>query len=195
MSLGQRPGFEYMDLDDFEELLLDKPDDEKWELIGGRVVRSMVGARNAHHLIVGNVSVALSNTFRRQKSDCRAYRETFWLKQPFIKLAAFPDVMVICGRFDLDATSVDNPTVLFEVVSPTSHRRDRSEKWAEYRRLVGLQHYVMIERDTIHVDVWDRLGDQWSGRQPLDRLDQVLTLPAIGFEMPLSEVYFDVFEA
>ena len=35
--------YEYMSLDDFEELLLDKPADEKWELIGGRVIRGMVG--------------------------------------------------------------------------------------------------------------------------------------------------------
>ena len=37
--------YEYMSLDDFEERLADKPADEKWELIGGRVVRMMVGAR------------------------------------------------------------------------------------------------------------------------------------------------------
>jgi hypothetical protein len=37
--------YDYMDLDDFEELLADKPRDEKWELIGGRFVRMMVGAR------------------------------------------------------------------------------------------------------------------------------------------------------
>ena len=44
MSFVQRPGFEYMDLDDFEEYLADKPEHEKWELIGGRVVKLMVGA-------------------------------------------------------------------------------------------------------------------------------------------------------
>ena len=37
--------YEYMALDDFEELLADKPANEKWELLGGRVVRMMVGAR------------------------------------------------------------------------------------------------------------------------------------------------------
>lgn len=37
--------YEYMSLDDFEELLPDKPANEKWELMGGRVVRMMVGAR------------------------------------------------------------------------------------------------------------------------------------------------------
>ena len=55
----RRPGFEYMDFDDFEELLLDRPEHEKWELIGGRVIRGMVGARWEHNRIVANISSAL----------------------------------------------------------------------------------------------------------------------------------------
>ena len=48
--------YEYMSLDDFEELLADKPADEKWELLGGRVVRMMVGARWEHNRIVRTYS-------------------------------------------------------------------------------------------------------------------------------------------
>ena len=43
--------YEYMSLDDFEELLADKPADEKWEPLGGRVVRMMAGARWEHNRI------------------------------------------------------------------------------------------------------------------------------------------------
>ncbi len=53
------PQFEYMSLDDFEELLADKPANERWELIGGRVVRMMVGARWEHHLITQNLRFEL----------------------------------------------------------------------------------------------------------------------------------------
>ena len=41
-----------MSLDDFEELLADAPEDERWELISGRVVRMMVGARWEHNRII-----------------------------------------------------------------------------------------------------------------------------------------------
>jgi hypothetical protein len=50
--------FETMSLDDFEELILDMPTDEKWELIGGRVIRGMVGARWEHNRIVQNIASA-----------------------------------------------------------------------------------------------------------------------------------------
>ena len=45
-----------MSLDDFEDLLADQPEDERWELICGRVVRMMVGGRWVHNLIVGNIA-------------------------------------------------------------------------------------------------------------------------------------------
>ena len=86
--------YEYMSLDEFEELLPDKPADEKWELIGGRVVRMMVGAAWPHNRIVANIMTAFMSGLRAKGSNCRPFAETFWLKQRFLKLACFPDVMV-----------------------------------------------------------------------------------------------------
>ena len=53
--------YEYMSSDDFEEALADKPRGERWELIGGRVVRSMVGARWEHNYLVQKLSRASGN--------------------------------------------------------------------------------------------------------------------------------------
>jgi Uma2 family endonuclease len=185
-------GFETMDLDDFEELLLDKPADEKWELIGGRVIRGMVGARWEHNRIVANLSSALLVGLRAQDSPGRPFDETFWLKQRFLDLAVFPDVMVRCGELPPEATSLDDPAVLFEVISKGSVQRDRIEKWALYQRLPSLEHYVLIERDRIQVDVLDRAEGGWLQRVPLDNAEAVLSLPAIDFEIAVSEIYRDV---
>ena len=56
-----RPSLQFkpMSLDDFEELLADQPEDERWELIGGRVVRMMVGARWEHNRIINNLAAGL----------------------------------------------------------------------------------------------------------------------------------------
>lgn len=62
MSGGSR-GFEWMALDGFEERLADKPQNERWELIGGRVVRMMVGARWEHGRIVQNIATGLEAGF------------------------------------------------------------------------------------------------------------------------------------
>lgn len=187
--------YEHMSLDDFEELLADKPADEKWELIGGRVVRMMVGARWEHNRIVTNLLTTLHLGFRAKGSDCRPFGETFWLKKKLLELACFPDIMVRCGPLPPNATSLDDPVVLMEVVSPGSAQRDRWEKWALYNRLPSLQHYVLVERDKAHVEIFDRVQGGFLQRDPLTLLEEVLHLPAIDFETPLAEIYRDVIPA
>ena len=65
--------------------------------------------------------------------------------------------MVRCGPLSPDATSLDDPVVLIEVVSKGSAHRDRWEKWGLYQKLPSLQHYVLVERDHLAVDVIDRV--------------------------------------
>ncbi len=184
--------YEYMSLDDFEELLPDKPADEKWELIGGRVVRMMVGARWEHNRICQNIAAAMLADFRRRGSDCRPFAETFWLKARLLDLACFPDIIVKRGPLPRDAASLDDPVVLVEVVSKGSAQRDRWEKWGLYQRLQSLRHYVLIERDQASVDVFDRVEGGFFERPRLEEADDFLRLPAIGFELPLREIYRDV---
>lgn len=187
--------YEYMSLDDFEELLPDKPADEKWELIGGRVVRMMVGARWEHNYIIQNISAAMMTDFRRRESDCRPFPATFWLKERLLDLACFPDVMVLRGRLPPAATSIDDPIVLVEVVTKGSAQRDRWEKWGLYQRLPSLRHYVLFERDHLAVDVIDRVEGGFFERPRLGAVGDMLSLSAIGFEMTLAEIYRDVIAA
>jgi Uma2 family endonuclease len=125
--------FEYMSLDDFEELLADKPADERWELIGGRVVRMMVGARWEHHFIIANLAGAIREQLRAKNSLCRVFSETFFMKKKTLEALTLPDVMVRCGPLEPGASSVDDPVVLAEVMSQGTQARDRLEKWHVYR--------------------------------------------------------------
>lgn len=187
--------FEYMSPDDFEDLILDMPADEKWELIGGRVVRGMVGARWEHHRVVQNISFALMRHFRDRNSTCRPYNETFWLKQKLLELQVFPDVMMRCGPLEPGAVHLSDPVVIVEVLSPGTEARDRHEKWALYQKLETVKHYVLVSRDKAHVEVFSRGELEWSGFQVLEGFDANLSLPAIEFEMSLSDVYRDVLSA
>ena len=117
--------YEYMSFDDFEEALADKPRNERWELIGGRVVRLMVGARWEHGLIVQNIARRIGNDLERNGSPCLAFTETFYMKEKALDAQLLPDVMVVCGDLEPGATSTDKPVVLVEVMSVGSEGRDR----------------------------------------------------------------------
>lgn len=185
--------FETMDLDDFEELLADQPDDERWELINGRVVRMMVGARWEHNRIITNLNVGLVNRFRAENSPCSTLVETFRLKREDARSSLLPDLIVHCQPLMPGATSIDNPTAVFEVLSEGTQRRDREDKWAVYQTLPSLRHYVLVTRDRPHVETIDREDDAWSGHRIFDRLTETLTLPAFGIELPLAEIYTTIF--
>ena len=183
-----------MSLEDFEELLADAPDDERWELISGRVVRMMVGARWEHNQIITNLNVALVNRFRANVSPCRTLVESFRMQSKRAQSSLLPDVIVYCRRLSPGATAMDDPTVLFEVLSQGTQRRDREDKWPVYQTLPSLKHYVLVTRARPHVEVIDRDGEAWSGHRIADGLAATLTLPSLDVTLPLAEIYADVFE-
>ena len=187
--------YDYMDLDDFEELLADKPRDEKWELIGGRVVKMMTGARWEHHFIIQNLNFALTGQLRGRGSACRVFTEFFRLQERSLDSSVLPDVIVRCGPMAPGATSLNDPTVLVEVMSNGSVGRDRVEKWRVYQKLPSLQHHVLIERDKALIEVFDRAGEAWFNERMIEGLDATLDFSAIDVSIPVSEIYRDVLSA
>jgi Uma2 family endonuclease len=103
--------------------------------------------------------------------------------------------MVRCGPLAPDATSIDDPIALVEVVSKGYAQRDRWEKWGFYRRLPSLQHYVLVEREYYAVDVYDRVEGGFFERPRLTAASDALRLPAIDFDIQLAEIYRDVLTA
>ena len=184
--------YDHMSFDDFDEFLADKPKNERWELVGGRVVKMMVGARWEHNYIVQNLSTALRERLRAAGSTCRTLTETFFVKERALDAALLPDVIVHCGTLEPGATSLNDPVVLAEILSAGTEARDRILKWQVYQQLPSLQHYVVVSRDRPHIEVMNRVGANWSGLQVLDALESMLALPAIGLEVPLAEIYRDV---
>lgn len=181
--------YEYVSFDDFEEMLADKPQNERWELIGGRVVRLMVGARWEHARIVGNIARGMDNQFVAAGSPCQTFTETFYMKERALVSQLLPDVMVVCGDLEPGATSTAEPVVLVEVLSVGSVGRDRYEKWHIYQQLATLRHYVLVEQNRPHMEVYDRIDGTWAGFRVLDGMDAILTLTALDVAIPFAEIY------
>lgn len=121
------------------------------------------------------------------------FTETFYLKSRPLDAGMPPDVLVACGDLEPGATSVDNSTVLFEVLSPGTEARDRFEIWRIYQQLPALRHYVLVARDRPHLEVYDRVDGVWNGFRVLDGLDAALDLPAIHVSLPLHAIYRRIF--
>ena len=101
----------------------------------------------------------------------------------------YPDVLVTCDKqFRADEMVVTAPTLIMEVLSPSTQRYDRSEKFAIYRKLASLREYVLIDPDTRRAEVFRPAPDGTCAY--LDMTEGgVLKLASIDCELPLEWVF------
>lgn len=102
----------------------------------------------------------------------------------------YPDVMVDCSGLAPDAVLATDPTVVAEVLSPSTEGTDRREKWFLYRNIPSLQEYVLIDQSRIEVTIFRRTA-HWSA-EVLTGRDTVVELPSVGFRCTVGEIYADV---
>ena len=120
-------------------LALERSVDFKSEYFNGEIF-AMTGASIRHNIIAGNLYTALRTHLRG--SPCRALMEGVKLYLKKERSYFYPDVMVTCESrlLELDAQMqiVDSPTLIIEVLSPSTEGIDRREKLRAYRTLPSL---------------------------------------------------------
>ncbi len=99
----------------------------------------------------------------------------------------YPDAIVTCSPTDFDATVIDNPVVVFEVVSEDNARTDRIDKVRDYQATASIRRYIILEQTSIGATVFARDGDTWNAAVLIE--GDTLQLPEIGIELPLDACY------
>jgi Uma2 family endonuclease len=106
----------------------------------------------------------------------------------------YPDVFVTCDPADLATEMIFRaPTLVIEVLSPSTQACDRSLKFALYRRLASLREYILVDPETRRVEAFRREMDAGSGadRWVLDdmSLTERLDAPSVGCSVTLAQVF------
>ncbi len=160
----------------------------KSEYLSGEIV-AMSGASNAHNLITVNTATHLYNQL--VEGNCRVLMSNMRVGIGAGVSYFYPDVTVVRDepRFEDDAfDTLINPQVIIEVLSDSTARYDRGEKFIRYRQLESLQEYILISQDQVQVDHYLRQDKQWVLTE-FSTLEDVLRLVSIGAELPLHQVY------
>ncbi len=187
MSIAAARTVTALDIAGFMEFLDSRPR-ERWELHDG-VPRAMVGGTFAHASISANIVATIRNA--AQSKGCHALGG--FLVSIGESSAYEPDAVVICGDVDRGSRVTDRPTIVFEVLSPSTMHFDRSEKAQRYRAIASLQQLVFVYQDSVRVESWLRQDEGWS-RAPkvlVDREDS-LALPSLAASLPLQAIYADI---
>ena len=114
------------------------------EYVGGMIF-AMTGASFVHALIVRNLVTALDRHLRG--GSCHVLAVDMKVQVDAANAFYYPDVLVVCDVAGQQAQQIDNPTLLIEVLSPSTETVDRREKRLNYQTLNSLREYVLVAQD------------------------------------------------
>jgi Uma2 family endonuclease len=173
-------------------LAFERASETRHEYLNGEIY-AMVGATEKHNTI--SVSLVLSLGPQVRKQGCRLYTNDMRLKVSATGLYTYPDITVVCGDRKFDDKYKDtllNPTLIIEVLSPSTENYDRGEKFRHYRALPSLQTYVLVYQDSPRIEQYVRRKvDMWEYKETIG-LDAEAELESINCIMSLMQVYEDI---
>lgn len=172
-----------------EYLAFERASDTKHEYVNGDII-DMAGASWEHSLIVGNTVTALNNALGDK--NCYVSPQDLCIKATMFHSYRYPDVVVVCGKpkyTDDKFDTVMNPTVIIEVLSPSTETEDKVKKLREYRQIETLQEYLIISQDS---PVVERYLRQESGDwlySEISGLESSIKLPSLEISLEFTAIY------
>jgi Uma2 family endonuclease len=167
-----------------EYLKLEESATIRHEYVAGEIY-AMTGATRRHNRIAGNIYSALLGAARN--GPCRVYVETVKLKVAADTIY-YPDVMVACGPEPEDRYVESEPCLVVEVVSSSTETIDRREKLAAYKRMPGIEAYLIVAQDRSWVERHFRTEDGAWRRADLVNEGR-FSVPCPEAELSLAEIY------
>jgi Uma2 family endonuclease len=174
-------------------LKLDRSSEERYEFIDGEIV-AMSGSSEPHARISVNAAVSLYAQIGDR--PCSVYSSNLRVRLLPGRHYVYPDVTVVCGEVQVVKDEYRdillNPTVIIEVLSPSTEPYDRGMKFARYRALESLQEYVLIAQDCIQIERYTRQPNNEWVLSETQRIDGIIALPSINCELAAAAVYKNV---
>ena len=130
----------------------------KHEYDDGEIL-AMAGGSRRHNALASRVSAALETA---REPGCVAFQSDQKVRVLATGKATYPDATLVCGAIEGDpadplGATITNPTVLVEVLSPSTEQEDRGNKWQHYQLIPSLQEYVLVSQSEARVERYRRL--------------------------------------
>jgi Uma2 family endonuclease len=174
-----------------EYLAQEEKSRDKHEYRDGEIV-ALAGASLDHNRITRNLASTLVQVLKGK--PCEVFSNDVRLYVEKSRLYTYPDVIVVCGKIEVDPRQKDtvmNPSVIFEIWSDSTRDYDRGEKFAMYRKIPSLQEYVMIDQGRPYIEHYRRDGHFWV-LETIEGIKGNLNLRSIDVEILIETVYSQV---
>jgi len=175
-----------------EYIIVEQDSNVRHEFLDGEVW-AMAGGSPEHAAVIMNVGTALNNALRGK--PCRTYSSNLRVRSRSTGLASYPDVTVVSGPVEIDADdsskqTIVNPTLIIEVLSPSTEDYDRGEKLGHYKTIPSLDEVLLVAQDRREIEVVRRDTDgTWS--RDIVRDGEIVSLKSIGCKISVDDVYYN----
>ncbi len=158
---------------------------EKHELRRGEVV-AMDETSRLHGTVAINVLAALMAGLKGL--PCQVFAGSMKVRVGN-DTTLYPDAFVTCSASDLRTEQVfTSPTLVVEVLSPSTQSYDRGLKFTLYRSIESLKEYLLIDPDTREVQLFRRGADGLFTLHDLTGREQI-SLASLEVELLASDVF------
>ncbi len=175
---------EYLDM---ERAALDKHEYYKGEIF------AMAGAGNRHNIIFMNLLIDLG--YKSKGKSCRPYGSDLRVYIPENSLYTYPDISFFCGDLLNNLHKGDDnfigPVIIIEILSPSTKRYDRGQKFELYKDIPTLKEYILVDSESVYVEAFrkDENGN-WQ-EEVYNQLHESLLLPFVKLSVSLEDIYAD----
>lgn len=185
----QEPAPKYNFISPKEYLEMERASDEKHEYFDGHIY-NMSGASLRHAKISINMIIEIGSFLKN--TECQVLTGNMRVTSPSRDSYMYPDLLIYCGKEELEDDQFDtllNPSVIFEILSPSTRNIDKGRKMMYYKEIPSLKEYFLVDTESqlIHT-----ARKQPSGDWRLERISgetSVLLIETIQFNLPLREIY------
>ncbi|WP_316823970.1 Uma2 family endonuclease [Pedobacter miscanthi] len=174
-----------------EYLEMEKASTGKHEYFEGEIF-AMSGAGFNHNLIFSNVFGLLFSKLKGSK--CILFGSDMRMNIPGNTLFTYPDISIYCNglthsEFDEDTSIL--PTVIIEILSPSTKNYDRGKKFNLYKDIPSLKEYIMIDSESVSIEAYYIDEEKSWKLNEHKKISDTITLVLMGFEIGLSDIYYN----
>ncbi len=172
-----------------EYLIREKDAIDKHEYYQGEIY-SMAGTTLQHDRIDKNL-IGIINPFLKGKL-CNVFGNDIRVHIPSNTLFTYPDVFIICGKAELQDNQFDtvlNPSVIFEILSRSTRKYDKLEKFSLYRSIPSFSEYILIDSEKIEVEHYLKNNDNTWTLFVYNKPEQIFIIKKIEMQISLSDLY------
>jgi Uma2 family endonuclease len=170
-------------------LTLERDSEIKHEFDAGEIL-AMSGGTARHSALAVKIATALETT---RRPGCTVFQSDMRVRVAVTGRATYPDASMVCGPLEYDSedaahTTITNPILIVEVLSVTTEKGDRGNKWLHYQRIPSLQEYVLVSQEP-RIEVFRRTS---TGTWEYSEVHEGTVTLASGPTLDLATLYADL---